>query len=308
MRLLALAALFAFALTSSPALACPCSDDASGGLALTLPDDRFGVALVATSRRSLGHFDAQGRYRELAPDADESSEELLLRLGLRSSRELEWVAELGAAAYRFHAGRTSERAIGVGDAIARARYVLRQESMPHEAWPWPALAVSGLVRAPLGAITDRRSAGFGSGGAQLGLGTWEVGAGLDASRSLWPELAVTFALEAAYRFADRVLARERQLGPRAELTLGARAFPGAWLSGSVALRARASGDVSLEGRRLDGTGERLLTVLVGVAHLDRASGARSALTLSVDPPWFGGPLGRSSTAAVSLGCSLGLAF
>ncbi len=299
--------LVASALSSRVAVACPCSDDAGGALGLTSADERFGAALVATSRRALGQHDAHGRYRALDDDEAESSEELLLRLGLRASPELEWLLELGGAAYRMHAGRHAERAVGFGDAIARGRYVLRRESMPHASVPLPSVAVSALVRAPLGTIAEQRSAGFGSGGAQLGLGTWEVGLGVDAARGLLPELGVYVAAEAAYRFADHVLQRERQLGPRGELTLGLRAFPQAALSGSVALRARVTGDVSLEGRSLSGTGERLLTLVVGAAHVDVGSGVRSALTLSLDPP-VASFLGRSSTAAIALGCSLGYAF
>ena len=69
-----------------------------------------------------------------------------------------------------------------------------------------------------------------------------------------------------------------------------------------------TGDVTFEGQALGGTGERLWTLALGVAHFDRSTGMRSALTLSVDPPWSGELLGRSSTAAVALGCSLGYGF
>lgn len=298
--------LAAGALRTPLAAACPCSDDASGGFGLTLPDERLGVAVVATSRRALGYFDSQGVYRAQSADASETSEELLLRAGARVSPELEGQIELGGASYRFHSGRFVERAAGLGDALVRGRYLLRTESMPHERVPLPAVGLSALVRAPVGVIADQRSTGFGSGGAQLGLGAWEVGAGLDASRALWPELSFTASLEAALRFSDRVLGRERRLGPRAELTLGLRAFPQAWLSGTLALRTRLTGDVTFDGHSLPGTGERLLTAVLGASHLSRASGVRTGLTLSIDAPWRG--VGRSSTAAVALGCSLGYAF
>jgi hypothetical protein len=296
------------AVAARPAVACPCSDDAAGGLGLTRADERFAAALVATSRRGLGRFDAYGDYRALDADEHETSEELLLRLGYRPMPALEAQLELGAASYRLHAGRFDERIDGVGDALLRGRYTLRQESMPHESLRLPALALSALVRAPLGSLAEGRSPGFGSGGAQLGLGTWEAGGGIDASRSLGADLSLLAAVELAYRFEDHVLGDARKLGPRADLTVGARLFPNDWLSGSLALRARFTGDVSLAGRRLSGTAERLGTAVVGVGMLDRGSGLRSALTLSVDPPWDFLGLSAGATSTAALACSLGYGF
>ena len=297
-------ALTLTALSFGPsATACPCSDDAGGGTSLVRADETYAVALLATSRHALGRFDARGNYRPLGADESESSEELLLRAGLRLPRRFEWLAELGAASYRFHAGRIVEERDGIGDAVVRARYSLLEESMPHESPHLPALALSGLLRAPLGALSRGGGGSFGSGGAQLGLGAWEAGVGFDLSRALLTDFDLSFAAEGAYRFEDHALGKARRLGPRAEAMLGARLQTTSWLATSLALRARATGDVEYAERSLPGTAERLLTVSLGGAVYDRPSGFRASLTLSLDPPV--GAFSRASTAATALGVSLG---
>lgn len=299
----AAAAVLALCSLTRQAAACPCSDDPGSSLGLVRADELYAAALVATSRRALGRFDAFGHYAPLAAAEGEVSEELLLRVGVRAPRRLEWIAELGYSSYRFHAPRLVERQNGVGDALLRARYRVLDEGMPHEPF-LPAVSLSGLVRAPLGAAGISRAGSFGSGGAQRGLGTWELGGGLELSRAILPKLELVLAGEAAYRFEDHVLGSPRRLGPRVEAVFGARALPNSWLSGSVALRLRVTSDVTLAGRRLDGTAERLWTVVAGAAAYDAARGFRSALTLSFDPPWAG--FSSGATAAVAIGVSLGV--
>jgi hypothetical protein len=294
----------ALALATARAGACPCSDDAGSFASLVRRDERYAAALVATSRSALGRFDALGRYAALAAGERETSEELLLRVGVRLPERVEGLAELGYSSYRFNTFSARQRQDGVGDALGHVRYRLLDEAMPHAGWPWPSLALGALVRAPLGALARDRAASFGSGGAQRGLGAWELGGGLELARSLSPELELSLGGEAAYRFEDHVLGPARRLGPRVDLALGARALPASWLGASLALRVRATGDVSLSGRRLDGTSERLWTVVAGANFYDAWSRLRSAVTLSVDPPLPG--LSRGSTAAVALGVSLGL--
>jgi hypothetical protein len=267
-------------------------------------DERYAASLLATSRRALGRFDAFGRYSPLGSAEGEWSEELLLRAGLRLPRRLEWLAELGYSSYRFHTPSFFEQQSGVGDVMLRARYAAVGEGMPHEPLPTPALLLSALVRAPLGAAADNGSASFGSGGAQRGLGAWELGGGLELKRSLLPTFELGLAVEAAYRFEDHALGSARRLGPRVEASLGARLSAVDWLAGSIALRLRTIGDVSFSGRTLEGTSERLWSVVLGVAVYHRPSRLRSALTLSVDPPLGG--LSQGTTAAAALGVSLGV--
>jgi hypothetical protein len=300
---LASALLLATLLLPCAALACPCSDDAASSLSLARPDELLAVSVGATSRQALGRFDARGEYHALGAGEAESSEELLLRAALRLPARLEWLGELGYASYRFHAEQLVERQAGFGDFALRARYTLVTESMPHEATHWPALAVSGLLRAPLGALARDRSTSFGSGGPQLGLGAWEAGGGIDASRSLASWLDVSFGAEAAYRFEDHALSKARRLGPRLEAAVGARVSPNEWLSGSCALRARVTGDVRYGAETLPDTGERLLGVVVGGAVYDAATGFRAALTLSLDPPVR--LFSAGATAVGALGVALG---
>jgi len=170
----------------------------------------------------------------------------------------------------------------------------------------PAVSVTALVRAPLGVLAKDRAGSFGSGGAQRGLGAWEVGAGLELMRALVPRLQVSLAGEGAYRFEDHVLGSARQLGPRFDATLASRLLAAEWLSASLSLRLRMTGDAALAGRRLDGTSERLFSVILGLSAAEEKSRFRSALTLIIDPPVAG--LSRGSTAAVSLGVSLGVGF
>jgi hypothetical protein len=271
---------------------------------LVREDERYAVALVAASRRALGRFDAFGRYSALGARERETSEELLLRAGFRLPERLEWLGELGYSDYRFRAPFANERQSGIGDAQLHARYSVWDESMPHVAWPLPAVSLSALVRAPLGALATQRGGSFGSGGAERGLGAWEAGAGLELMRSVLPALFVTLGGEAAYRFQDHVLDEPRRLGPRLDTSLGVRAMAAPWLSTNVAVRFRLTGDVTLAGRKLDGTGERLWSLITGVAVFERASRFRSGLTLSVDPPIS--QISGGSTAAVSLAASVGL--
>ena len=292
-------------LTAGRGFSCPCSDDAGGASGLTRADERYAVSLVATSRRALGRFDALGRYSALGPREGETAEELLLRVALRWPQRLEWLTELGYAEYRFHAVDVVEQQAGFGDLLFHARYSLLDEAMPHESAWQPALALSALLRAPLGVFSANRSTSFGSGGAQLGLGAWELGGGVEAKRALRPDFELLLGGEAAYRFEDHVLGRGRvrQLGPRADVALGARVLPAAWLSSSVALRLRLAGDVSLAGHRLDGTSERSWSIVVGGSVFDSSSRLRSSLTLSVDPPLGG--FARGSTSATALSVALG---
>ena len=289
-------------LLASSALACPCSDEASSGSGVAREDERYAVALVAITRRALGRFDALGRYRPLGRDEGEWSQELLLRAGLRLPQRLEWVGELGYARYRLHAPGFIERQAGIGDALLRARYSAIDEAMPHQPLPLPAVAISVLLRAPLGTAASSGTTSFGSGGAQRGLGAWELGAGAELKRSLLPVLELALAGEAAYRFEDHALGSARQLGPRVEATLGARVLPLDWLASSLAVRLRTVGDVQLAGRSLEGTSERLWSFVLGAAVYDRGTRFRGAITLSVDPPL--GALSRGSTATTSLGVSL----
>jgi hypothetical protein len=306
----ALALVSALLLAPVTAWACPCSDDA-GGSGLVRPDERYAAALVATSRHALGHFDAFGEYSALGDDEGETAEELLLRAGLRWPRRVEWLGELGYASYRFHAWQRVEQRAGVGDGLLRARVTLRDEAMPHESAWLPALALSGLLRAPLGVLAENRTTSFGSGGAQLGLGAWELGAGGDAAWSLVPTVELLLGAEGAYRFEDHVLGRARRLGPRLDVTLGARVAPSAWFAASFALRARMTGDVSLgdraggEPRGLPGTAERLWSVVLGASVYERKSRLRSSVTLSVDPPLGAFSVGSTAAAALSVGLGYG---
>jgi hypothetical protein len=308
---LVLAAVGALLLTSSRVSGCPCSDD-GGTSSLVRDNERYAAALVATSRHALGHFDAFGQYHALGPADGEASEELLLRVGLRLPRRVEWLGELGYASYRFHTPSRVEAHTGVGDTLLRARWTLRDEGMPHEG-PWlPSLALAGLLRAPLGALADNRSAGFGSGGAQLGLGAWELGVGFDAARSLVPELQLMLGAEGAYRLEDHVLGRARRLGPRLDATVGARLMPSAWLAGTFALRARFTADVALGNgdgnglQRLPGTAERLWSLVLGAAVYARNSNLRSSLTLSWDPPVGSFSVGTTAAAALSVALAYGV--
>jgi hypothetical protein len=305
-RRLTSARILAALLLPCSALACPCSDDAGSSVSLARPDERFAVSVAATSRYALGRFDAHGEYHALGPAEAESSEELLLRAALRLPARLEWLGELGYASYRFHAAQLVEKQAGFGDFALRARYTLVTESMPHEATHWPALALSGLLRAPLGQLARDRSTSFGSGGPQLGLGAWEAGGGIDASRSLLSWLDVSLAVEAAYRFEDHALSKARRLGPRLEAALGARVSPNGWLSSSCAVRARVTGDVRYGGETLPNTGERLLGVVVGAAVYDEGTGFRASLTLSLDPPVQLFSAGATAAGAVGVALGYGL--
>ena len=294
----------ALGLVATPTAACPCSDDAGSASSLVRDDERYAVALVAVSRRALGRFDGFARYAALGSHEHEASEELLLRAGFRWPRRWEWLGELGYSDYRFHAPFVSERQSGLGDAQLHARYRAVEESMPHESWPRPALSFSALLRAPVGALAAQRGGSFGSGGAERGLGAWELGGGLELMRSVLPTLTLTLGGEAAYRFEDHVLGEPRRLGPRLDSALGVRALAAPWLSTSLAVRFRMTGDVSFAGRALDGTGERLWSLVMGAGVFERGSRFRSAFTFSVDPPISG--LSAGSTATVSLAASLGI--
>lgn len=300
-----LAALSLVATGATRAWSCPCSDDPSAGAFLTRAGERYALSLLASSRRAQGAFDVSGAFHALGDGELQASEELLLRGALRAPERLEWQLELGASSYRFRTQRVFDDQVGLGDAQLRARYALRREGMPHESLRWPALSAAAFVRAPLGAMTTSRPSSFGSGGAQLGLGAWELGAACDVSRTvLFPELVPFASLEVGYRLPDDSLGRDRQLGPRLSLALGARFEAAPWLSASLAVAGRFVDDVRLSGRALDGTAERLVSVAAALGASDAATGFRSSLGLSVDPPLRGLSLNAVATTALSV--SLGV--
>jgi len=294
----------ALLLAARSAAGCPCSDEAGSAGGLVREDERYAVALSTSTRSALGRFDAFGHYSPLGAREGELGEELLLRAGLRLPRRWEWIGELGYSAYRFHAPSFVESQNGLGDALLRLRYSAIDEGMPHESFPRPALLLSGLLRAPLGTAADGGTVNFGSGGAPRGLGAWELGAGAELKRSLWPALEVWLGGEAAYRFRDHAIGTERRLGPRFEAAVGARALPVDWLAATLALRVRTIGDVELDGRTLAGTSERLTTLVLGLSVYERGRRLRSALTFSIDPP--SNDWSKGATAAGALGLSLGV--
>jgi hypothetical protein len=290
-------------LSAAHTAACPCSDDPGAGELLTRRDQRYALVLATSSRLSLGSFDAQGKFRTLSAAERETSEELLFRAALRLPQRFEWQLEAGAAAYRFDSEAHSEHQQGQGDAIVRALYAASEQAMPHAALPWPALSLGLLLRAPLGAIASSRPGGFGSGGAPLGLGAWEAGGGFSLTYTTPSSLGVWLGTEAAHRFPDDVLGRRRRLGTRWDTQAGARLDLAGWLRARVALQLRLTGDVSLSGKVLEGTSQRLVTALFGVAA--QHAGFRGGIGLSIDPPFSG--LSAGSAATTALSCSLGFA-
>lgn len=303
----ALGALLALAwgATAGHVAACPCSDDPGAAFGSLRPGERATLALFASARRTRGRYDALSRYSPLADGESEWSEELLGRLALRVSKRLEASGELGFASYHFQAPGIHEQRAGLGDALVRARARLVEEGMPHESFR-PSAGLSVLGRAPVGALSRQRSAGYGSGGVQLGLGAWEVGLGADAARSLTPSLTLALAAEAAYRFEDRALGRARHLGPRADASLTAAYAVADWLTTAASVRLRLVGDVSLDGQRLPGTGERLWTVSGSASFAPRRSRFRSAVTLSAEPPVS--RIAQGGAASLAVSCGLTYAF
>jgi hypothetical protein len=297
------ACALAFGLAPSTAAACPCSDDPGGQRFLTPADGSYALLAVASSRRALGVFDAHGDFRAQSSGELEASEELLLRSAFRQTAALEWQAELGAASYRFRAPRVVIDEAGVGDVIARARYLLRREDPDHLRWALPALSLSALVRAPTGRLASNGSPSFGSGGAQLGLGAWEAGAGLDASKTWNGNRTVWVGVEGAYRFPDETWGRQRYLGPRLDLIAAGMVEVTEWLTAHLALSARFTADVTRAGQELDGSGERLVSVAASLTAQPAPRGFRSSLSLSIDPPLP--RLSRNVVSAAALSVSVG---
>ncbi len=273
-------------------------------MSLVRPGERYAVALLASSRHAHGHFDAFGRYAALGPGEAETSEELRIRVGLRFPQSLEWLAELGYAAYRFNAPSIWEKTAGLGDGLLRARYLLLDDAMPHRGPSLARVGVSSVVRLPIGGISGGRSVSFGSGGAQLGLGAWELGAGVDASRELWQKLRLSLSSEGAWRLPDNALGRQRTLGPRLDLAVAASYEASDGASASLALRERFTANVKLDERELAGTGERTFSLVAVAGLYDAASGFRSSVTFSLEPALSG--LSSGSTVATALGVALGV--
>lgn len=292
-------------LCSERAVACPCSDDAGGTSSLTRPGERAAFGIVATGRRSQGRFDALGRYSPLGSSESEWSEELLSRAALRWSERFESSAELGFASYHFAAATLSEERAGVGDALLRTRALLLEEDMPHQAFR-PALGLAVLLRAPLGELSRRSGQSYGSGGVQLGLGAWEAGAGFDLAHRAGSWLTLGLAAEAAYRFEDHALARARRLGPRAEASMSAALAVDDTHTLLLSTRLRLVGDVTLDERRLPGTGERAWTLAASALFTPPHARFRTSITAAVDPPVAFVALGSAAAVALSLGLTYGL--
>lgn len=302
---LPLVPLLVIGLASSRVRACPCSDDAGGASSLTRSDERAAFGIVATGRSSEGRFDALGRYSALGASEREWSQELLGRAALRWSERLESSAELGFASYHFAAAQLNEERAGIGDALVRTRALLLEENMPHESLR-PALGLSLLLRAPLGELSRRSGQSYGSGGVQLGLGAWEAGGGFDVAHGVGPWLTLGVAAEAAYRFEDHALSRARRLGPRAEVSVSAALAASDLLTLLLSTRLRAIGDVTLDEKRLPGTGERAWTWAASALLAPPHARLRTSITAAVDPPVPFVARGSAAAVALSLGFSYGL--
>lgn len=297
-----LALVLAVTLVTAGAKACPCSGTSVGTAFLTTPSQSHAGAIIATTRVAIGAFDAQGAFRRLAEQQNETAQELVLRGALRAPEEVEWQLELGAARYRLASAGFAVDDLGIGDLMGRVRYTLRREDMPHSSPRLPGLSITGLLRAPLAAIANAGSNGLGTAGAQLGLGSWELGLGLEAQRMVAETFELWLSTEVAYRLPDEVLGRRRQLGPRWSFAVGGTREWAGWLGATVAVTSRMTGEAALSGKRLDGTAERLLSVVVSLSAFE-AGGFRSIVGWSIDPPLQGLSRNVAATTALSLSLS-----
>lgn len=274
----------AIALIARSGFACPCGDSASGGGPLTGSVDRFAVLAGQSLSLAHGAWNADGRYTRL--DTDQGTLLVMAAGAYRPFDDLEASLELTLQETWLRFERFETEDSGFGDTRARLWWDAVDEPMPYERLPWPAVSAYLWLRAPTGVVdaTSGQGGSLGASGAGQGLGTWEAALGARLQKGFMPHFRVAASGEAALRLPDDELGFERKLGPRALAQLSGQYFPSADVDLGLATSLAWEGEVAVEGRRRDGTAQRLWTVGATTSYTPPRTALRLSLLVDVAPP------------------------
>lgn len=251
-----------------------------------------------------GVWDAAGRYSRF--DGNRGSVFWTLAAAFRPSPRLELHAELGAGTSFLRAGAYEAEHRGLSDTTFGVFYDLLDEPMPYEREPFPSLTLLARVRAPSGGIESAGATGStDSTGGRSGLGAYEGTVGFRAAKALSDWNTLLASAELSLRLRDESLGIERKLGPRAfaMLAFTRRVTP------DVSLELLSSltweGEVSLRGRRVAGTAQRLWNVDAAAIWTIRDGLGATASAGGAPPVSF---LSRNTLGGVRGGVSLTYVF
>lgn len=285
-------------------LACPCSDNPGSSGPLTTTRDRAGIALSESVSAAHGVWDADGRYSRF--DGGRGSLFWMLAAAFRPVPRLELHAELGAGTSFLRAGGYEAEHRGLSDATLGLFYDLLDEPMPYERAPWPSLTVLARVRAPSGGTESAGASGStDSTGGRSGLGAYEATLGFRAAKAVSDWNTLSASAELSLRLPDESLGIERKLGPRAfgMLAFTRRMTPD--LSLELLTNLTWEGEVSLRGRRVTGSAQRLWNVDAAAIWTIWDGLGASASAGGAPPVAF---LSRNSLGGVRGGVSLTYVF
>lgn len=228
---------------------------------MTREDQRFGASLTETAGATQGSWDRDGHYVPLGAGSHDFSTDFSLHLGVRASDRVEATVEGGFRRESMTMPGMSHADTAFGDVVARVRWDALAEPMAWEKKPWPSLTLIGSLRMPTGGLAPHDPSGttgaMMSGMPSQGLGAWEPALALLIERRLPPHFRFLALGEGGYRFQDSRRGYERQLAPRLLGRIGAHYLFTDTFGVGLASDFGWEGNVSVDGRSLDRTAERL---------------------------------------------------
>jgi hypothetical protein len=266
-----------------------------------------------------GAWNPHGGYTPLAENNLQWLIDYALALGYRPADRIEIGAQAAfgwqsVSSPGFHSERT-----GFGDTRFSMRWEAFDEPMPFQkVFPHPALAVIAGVRTPTGTVSrvgDSRRGALASGttgavgatASSQGLGAWEPSLAVNAQKMLaHRRLQLNLSGELAFRLPDDSIGVDRKLGPRVLGQVTARYIPSPiWGVGGLT-DLGWEGDVTLEGVRRTGTGQRLWNVGAFVYIVVPDTNLRWGAAVRYAPPFNG--VSVNAVGATSFAVSLGYAW
>ena len=259
-----------------------------------LSDEESWLAgLSVRAQRPLGTFDASGAYRP----APTGTHELSLEQHLFSTARLARGAEMTLDVPFVETWRTVTGARGAGGGLGDIGVGLRWTVVRKpDAYPWPALGLTGSATLPTGTPPESASDPVGAGATGTGATQLALGVTLEQARGPW-----FGALNGgvAWRAPREVLGVESHLAPQISVALvGGHA----WVNGAAAsltVAHVAEGDANVSGMRVPNSARRLLTATAAL-QLRLGEGWRTVGQAWMVPPVGGVGAGDSAVAGASV--------
>jgi hypothetical protein len=279
------------ALAPRPSQACSCGVPGLDS-ALTRRSETWGVRLGERADVTSGGFNAHGTYRPLGAHERDTTFDLTALAAIRAVERLELSSEVGYGRSSAVMGGRALTSSGLDDVVLRGRLEALDEAPAWLEHGSPVdLALTMGVLVPMAPFDPERP---------RGLGAWEVGAGVVASRSLSARTRLALSSEAALRLPDRSLGEQRALGPRVstQLTLSHLVLP-TWIASAFS-SLRWDGDSAIGGHSRPGSGMRVWQVGVGTTFNPNASAWRTSVAVRHAPQLSGISVNALATSTLEL--------